>query len=265
VAENAGSRRERSPIAAVVRVLGALAEYDGPSVGLRELARILDTPPSSVQRTLEAAEEVSLVSAAGKGHWELGWELYRIAAIAQSKRPFQGVLPILEQLAGQTAETALLTVYDPRHAARMFVAAAPSKHHVRFVPELFSWMPAYAGASALAILAFRPEAERQRVYADAARFADRVPAPSPAKIERALAKIRAQGYAVSHDEVNLGASAVAAPVASRGGVNCSVVVIAPNQRFDSAPEGLMVSSVVDAAEAVSRRIGDPLIPLEIVP
>jgi DNA-binding IclR family transcriptional regulator len=260
-----GARRERNPIAAVVRLLGALAEHDGATAGVRELARMLEAAPSSVQRTLEAAQEVSLVALAENGRWELGWELYRIAAIAQSKRPYQAAAAVLDALAEKTSETALLTVYDPRRRARMFVAASPSRHSVRFVPELFTWMPAYAGASATAVLAFRPEAEQEAVHATAGAFAAFAAVPEAGDLKAALREIRERGYAISHDEVNLGASAVAAPVRSpSGAITSSVAVIAPNQRFDSASQQAVIKSVIEAANAVGRRIGDPLAPLEVV-
>ncbi|MFD2415545.1 IclR family transcriptional regulator [Amycolatopsis pigmentata] len=262
---NDGARRERNPIAAVARVLGALAEHDDTTVGVRELARILDTAPSSVQRTLEAAQEASLVTVAENGRWELGWELYRIAAIAQAKRPYQAAAAVLGSLTEQTSETAILTVYDPQRRARMFVAAAPSRHSVRFVPDLFTWMPAYAGASATAILAFRPEAELEGVIATADAFSALAAVPGTRKLKAVLKEIRERGYAISHDEVNLGASAVAAPVRLRSGVTSSVAVIAPKQRFDSTSLDDVVKKVVEAADVLARRIGDPLTNLEALP
>ncbi|HTX86112.1 MAG TPA: IclR family transcriptional regulator C-terminal domain-containing protein [Streptosporangiaceae bacterium] len=259
-----GARRERNPIAAVVRLLGALAEHHDSTAGVRELARVLGTAPSSVQRTLEAAHEVSLVAVAENGQWELGWELYRIAAIAQSKRPYQAAAAVLESLAKQTSETAVLTVYDPQRRARMYVAASPSQHSVRFVPDLFTWLPAYAGASATAILAFRPEAEQEAVYALADTFSAIAAAPDAGDLRASLREIRKRGYAISHDEVNLGASAVAAPVRSSFGITSSVAVIAPKQRFDSAPQDAIIKSVMEAADAIGHRIGDPLAPLGAV-
>ena len=86
---NGGAQRERNPIAALTRVLDAMATMDQPTVGVRELARMLGAPPSSVQRTLESAEELGLVAAA-EGQWELGWELFRLASIVQARHPYQG-------------------------------------------------------------------------------------------------------------------------------------------------------------------------------
>jgi DNA-binding IclR family transcriptional regulator len=88
--------RERNPIASIVRVLDAMVESEASSFGVRELARTLEAAPSSVQRTLEAGAAASLVSSSASGQWELGWELYRIASLAQRKRPFLAVAELLD-------------------------------------------------------------------------------------------------------------------------------------------------------------------------
>jgi DNA-binding IclR family transcriptional regulator len=252
---DAGAQRERNPIAALTRVLGAMASMDRRTVGLRELARMLGAPPSSVQRTLESAEELSLVSSGG-GQWELGWELFRLASIVQAKHPFQGAAEVLDELSGRTGETAILAVYNPRRRERMFAAASQSRQGVRFVPELLSWLPMHAGASALAILAYRPDEERQELYAQGAPPVS--PATTPEAVESALEVIRGAGYAVTHGGVHLGASGVAAPIVTGASVTTSVGVIMPKQRFDDADEAAIVGHVKTAAESLGRRLGNPL-------
>jgi IclR family transcriptional regulator, acetate operon repressor len=250
-----GAQRERNPIAALTRVLGAMASMDQQAVGLRELARMLGAPPSSVQRTLESAEELSLVSSSA-GQWELGWELFRLASIIQAKYPFQGAAEVLDDLSARTGETALLTVYDPRRRERMFAAASQSRQGVRFVPELLTWLPMHAGASALAILAYRPEEERRELYVRGAPPV--TSATTPEAVESALEVIRGNGYAVTHGGVHLGASGVAAPIATGAGVTSSVGVIMPKQRFDDANEQTIAGHVKTAAESLGQRLGNPL-------
>jgi DNA-binding IclR family transcriptional regulator len=250
-----GAQRERNPIAALTRVLGAMAAMDQQTVGLRELARMLGAPPSSVQRTLESAEELSLVSSGG-GQWALGWELFRLASIVQAKHPFQGAAEVLDELSAHTGETALLTVYDPHRGERMFAAASQSRQSVRFVPELLNWLPMHAGATALAILAYRPDEERQALYAQEAPPV--TPATTAQAVEAALEVIRRKGYAVTHGGVHLGASGVAAPIATGAAVTSSVGVIMPQQRFDDANEATIAGHVKAAAELLGRRLGNTL-------
>ncbi len=251
------SARERNPIASILRVLDAMVESEASSFGVRELARLLDAPPSSVQRTLEAGAAVSLVSASASRQWELGWELYRIASLAQRKRPFLAAAELLNELSDLTGETAFLAVYDPQRHERMYVAMSPSRRSVQFVPQLFTWLPLHSTASAMAILAHRPEQERRSLYKQGyPLFAGR--RPTPAKIEKLMASIRSGGYALSRDQADVGASAIAAPLWTAGAVQGSVGVGVPNQRFTEATDEDLASQVTRAAEVISRRLGDPL-------
>ena len=254
---SASSARERNPIASIVRVLDAMVESEASSFGVRELARALGAPPSSVQRTLEAGAAVSLVSASATGQWELGWELYRIASLAQRKRPFLAVAELLDELSDLTGETAFLAVYDPQRHERMYVATSPSRRSVQFVPLLFTWLPLHATASAMAILAHRPEEERRDVYKQGLPLFARH-RQTPAKIEKLLASIRSEGFALSRDQADVGASAIAAPVWTAGSVQGSVGGAVPNQRFNEATDGHLASQVTRTAEVISRRLGDPL-------
>jgi DNA-binding IclR family transcriptional regulator len=61
---------------------------------------------------------------------------------------------------------------------------------------------------------------------------------------------RRNGYAVTHDGVYLGASEVAAPIATGSDVTSSVAVIVPKQRFDDAREAAIVGHVKAAAESL---------------
>jgi DNA-binding IclR family transcriptional regulator len=62
--------------------------------------------------------------------WELGWELFRIASLAQRKQPYVAAKTVLAELSGHSGETAVLAVYDRQRAARMYVATSPSRHTV---------------------------------------------------------------------------------------------------------------------------------------
>lgn len=244
------SRRERNPIASATKLVAALSEHVEDAVGVRELARILDLTASSVQKTLERAAEAGLVAALPDGRWTLGWELYRVAANARKKLPFGNVQPVLDSVRDASAETAVLTVYDPGRGERMFVAASESRYSVRFVPPLMQWLPIHVGATALAILAFRPEAERRALIVQSG-ISDR----EQRSLMTALEEIRRGGSAVSHDQVNIGGSAIAVPVQSRGGVSASVGVIMPKERFESADLLKLGQVLQGAAAQISGAVG----------
>ena len=71
----------------------------------------------------------------------------------------------------------------------------------------------------------------------------------------ALEEIRRGGSAVSHDQVNIGGSAIAVPVQSRGGVSASVGVIMPKERFESADLLKLGRVLQGAAAQISGAVG----------
>lgn len=240
------TRRERNPIAAVARLIGVMAEQEANALGVRELARLLDAAPSSVQRTLERAYETGLAAPDANGQWQLGWELHRIAAHARSKMPYASVQPILDQLSNVSGETAVLSVYDPRAGERMYVAAAPSRHSIRFVPQLLTWMPMSVGATALVILANRPLSEQRRVF-------DKETESGPGSWESFQARldsVRERGLAISVDDVELGAAAAAAPIRSGSHITSSLGIILPMQRFTTTLADELARLVKAAADQI---------------
>jgi DNA-binding IclR family transcriptional regulator len=242
------TRRERNPIAAVARLIGVMAESEANAMGVRELARLLDAAPSSVQRTLERAYETGLAAPDANGQWQLGWELHRIAAHARRKMPYASIQPILDQLSHASGETAVLTVYDPQAGERMYVAAAPSRHSIRFVPQLLTWMPMSIGATALVILANRTTNEQRRIF-------DKASQPSSSSwnaFQERLESVRGAGHAISIDDVELGAAAAAAPIYSGNAVSSSLGIILPVQRFNNELANRLVKLVKTAADQIGN-------------
>jgi DNA-binding IclR family transcriptional regulator len=240
------TRRERNPIAAVARLIGVMAEQQANALGVRELARLLDAAPSSVQRTLERAYETGLAAPDANGQWQLGWELHRIAAHARSKMPYASVQPILDQLSEASGETAVLSVYDPRAGERMYVAAAPSRHSIRFVPQLLTWMPMSVGATALVILANRPVEEQRRIFDNELKAGS----TSWEAFHSRLDSVRERGLAISTDDVEMGAAAAAAPIRSGSHISSSLGIILPMQRFTATVADELSELVKAAADQI---------------
>ncbi|MFF2634814.1 IclR family transcriptional regulator [Microbacterium sp. NPDC057961] len=218
------------------------------------MAQRLGVPPSSIQRTLDAAEGSGLVARSPSGAWQLGWEFFRLGALAQSRRPYAEARPFLERLQKETGETAVLTVFDPARGERMFLDSVASDFSIRFVPQLLTWLPAHAGASSHAILAFRPRVDADRMIARGLPpLTPRTPS-NASRLDRTLEAVRQRGYAISDDEVNLGAVGIAAPLRIGEDVSSSIGIILPRQRFEAADEGRLSRLVMRAADALAETI-----------
>jgi DNA-binding IclR family transcriptional regulator len=85
----------------------------------------------------------------------------------------------------------------------------------------------------------------------------------PRALRSALAEVRRQGWAENVNESELGAASIAAPVRNeRGEVIAALSIVGPVQRLGSDSLRRFARPAVDAALAVSRRLGyrDPRTP-----
>ncbi len=131
-------------------------------------------------------------------------------------------------------ETAVLSVPDGDEAVAIDQNGGLGSHHlvrVDYRPGMRH--PLDKAAHGKAIIAFREDSTL------------------PATEQR---RIRKRGYAVSHDELQLGASGIASPVFSRdGSVVASVGIVAPVERFPD--EQKAARAVLEAAAETSRALG----------
>lgn len=238
-----------------MRLLGAMLESEGQEpVGVRELARRLDAPPSSLQRTLAAARDASALSTTRDGKWRIGWEMYRIAALLRDRDPFAECQPELDGLARDLDETVVLTVLDVDMGQRMFVACSETRRAVRFVPTLYTWLPAFAGATGMAAVSTLEPSVRQSLFARTPAEALPPRLDRETDLEQTCKAITRDGYALSRDEVDLGASSVAVPVPGGQGAPCALGLIAPAQRFDE-PDERTLQRLIGVARYLSTQLG----------
>lgn len=118
-------------------------------------------------------------------------------------------------------------------------------------------MPLHSGALAKAILAFLPKPEIDRYLASGPlqRFTPNT-ITDPTHLGRELARIRKRGYAVSRQEVVLGAGGVAAPIFdSTGQAVASIGVSAPLHRLTAAKITDIFPELLRRAEKMSAELG----------
>jgi DNA-binding IclR family transcriptional regulator len=166
-------------------------------------------------------------------------------------------MPLLHELVALANETALLGLYDDARREMMFIAASESSQPVRYVNKMWEWMPVYAGASGLAIMAFLPPETQQDIITRTklAPLTDRT-ITERYKLEHQLKLIRKQGYAASKGQRTNGAVAIAAPIfSSSNQVLGDVVITIPEQRFDPSTEGELGAYVMACADRITTRLG----------
>jgi len=196
----------------------------------------------------------------GSSRYSLGLEFLRLCHITTARQPIkQLAYPHMKSLADDCGETVVLGLYDRDRFEMMFAAEAlPSTPFaLRYVIQLDSWIPVYAGATGLAILAFLPNSQIQMIIRSTGlRAITNKTITSPDSLIKELRATRNRGYAISRGQRMPDAGAIAAPVfSSFGDVIGDIVITLPKQRLDSVREKSLAQKVVKCAAALTADLG----------
>jgi IclR family KDG regulon transcriptional repressor len=188
---------------------------DAPATS-SELARRTGLNRTVVHRLLTTLAARGFVRRDGD-RYSLGTALVELGGRVQS-RLRERARPVLETLAARFGETVVLTVPDGRDAVAIDqVLGGDHLVRVHYAPGFRH--PLTKAAHGRAILAYADLPVRDR------------------ELQAVLREVRARGWAYSHDELQMGASGLAAPLLdATGRAAGSVGVVAPATRFPDVEE-----------------------------
>lgn len=204
---------ERSPqntVRSVERALDILlcfAKSPG-SVSLSDVARNVGLHKSTTHRLLLALQNKGFVrKQAGSEKYILGWSVLELFGNAYLSDELTDLaLPLMTKLRNISGET--VSLYIRSGTERIRVQAVESTEPIRNVVSIGKTYPLYVGASGKVLLAFASESVLEEVLRR-----DRIP-PDFVRDDLwlQLDKIRMDGFAISIQERDAGAAAMAAPV-----------------------------------------------------
>jgi DNA-binding IclR family transcriptional regulator len=230
-----GVTTSREPVGRALDVLAWMADHQSEPLGVRQIARDLETSPSTIHRILTTFQDRRLVARGENGEYVAGLELYRICAVIAGELSLGRIAHSrLQQLTNECSETTLFGTYDSSRGQMMFIDRVEALHPLRYVVDLHQWVPLHSGATGLAILAFLPGEERQRIYARGLEALTSATIVSVPDLESELKQVRRRGYALSMSQRVQGAVGFAAPVFDSTDVVCADMCITlPEQRFEA--------------------------------
>ena len=235
-----------------IAILDVLAQ--GGSRSGAEVARELRVHRSTALRLLGTLERHGLVERdPSTARYRLGRRLPQLAAVVSGELDLRFIArPLCERLAASAGETATLDVLVGDVIVPIEQATASTS--VVSVDWLGRRTPVHCTASGKAIAAFAAEAVRDRLLG---MPLDRV-TPHTVTDRRELAgqleQARREGVARTHEELEVGLDAIAAPVfGADGEVVAALDVSGPSHRLRDRP-GLEELTREGAAE-LSRRLG----------
>lgn len=234
-----------------VTVLEILAR-DGEA-GVTGLAAELGVHKSTAFRLVAALEARNLVEQnVDRGKYRLGLGILRLAgATAARLDVVQESRPACRRLAADTGETINITV--PSDGAALYVDQVAGSSAVQTHNWVGQRIPMHATSNGKVLLAFG--APELLVGLELPAFTEYT-ITRRERLDEELAVIRAQGHGIAVDELEIGLTAIAAPIRDRDGVAVASLS-ASGPSFRLTPERLaeIAPLVRAAADDVARRLG----------
>lgn len=241
-------------VARALRILKCFSA-ERPELGATEVARLLNMHKSTAHRLLVTLAREGLIHQVEGGGYALSWTVVEIATgVAARQGVGRAVLATLKELTKQTGETAHLAVFEEGEV--LYVEKVEGTWSLVMPSAVGRRVPLNCTALGKVLLAGLGESEARRMI-----YGRRWEAPTPHSItdpdrlEREVSSVRAQGYAIDCEEIELGLMCVAAPVVDDLGQTCAgMSIAAPSTRVHEHLDAY-VAAVTKAASDLSLALG----------
>jgi len=223
--------------------------------GVTEIAAELGVHKSTAFRLLATLESHRLVEQDGdRGRYRLGVGNLRLAGATTARLDLvTEARPVCRQLAADTGETVNITVRSETSALYLDQVAGSS------ALQSHNWVgqhiPLHATSNGKVLMAWLPSNELDDLLGRLPAFTGST-ITSKSRLKRELEAVREQGFAVAVDELEIGLTAIAAPVRNaHGDVICSMSLSGPTFRLSDGRVTEVTPLLVEAADELSHRLG----------
>lgn len=247
-----------APVGVVTKVLRILEELQASPTGLqlKDIAARTAINKSTAYRFLAHLESEGYLFRDDAGAYIVGPKLARLGSGVAYHATLRTVSrPIMQRLWVTTTETVNLGVLSGLDV--LYLDVLESSHSFRLVSTVGSRRPLHCTALGKAMLAFVTDEERESALTSLRleKLAPRT-ITSTARLEKELAKVKQQGFAVDDEEAGIGSRCVGSPIFDQSGnVAAAISVSGPITRIDRDKLLQIAKAVRDGAQIISRNLG----------
>jgi DNA-binding IclR family transcriptional regulator len=241
-----------APTALLERAMEILGCF-GPmhsALSLTEIANITLLPVSTCHRIAGTLVSGGFLIRGSDRKYRVGTRLWTIAQHAPlSDRLRESSLPTLARLYEETGENVTLAVLDRGQA--LYVDRLLGERSVPTISRAGGHLPLHTTGVGKVLLAHQPDEMIARYVARDLVKPTPFSMTDPQQLQRELMDVRANGYAVTRQEMTAGSGSVAVPVKSQGRVVAAVGVIVHLARLDV---NRLVGTLNLASASISREL-----------
>jgi DNA-binding IclR family transcriptional regulator len=236
------------------RVLGILAAFDErhPRLSLSEIARRTDLPVGTAHRLVGELVEWGALGRLETGQYVIGRRLWDTGLLAPVQTDLRDAAsPFLQDIYATTLATVHLAIQDGLSV--LYLDRVSGNTSVPVVSKVGARLPMHATGVGKVMLAHAPEEVQAQVLARLTRVTPYT-ITQPGLLRRQLARVHRDGYALTVEEMSLGACSLAVPIRSREEVVASLGIVLPN--LDRNRPRLVMALQV-AARGIGRALDSP--------
>lgn len=224
--------------------------------GVTAIAKELGVHKSTAFRLVTTLEQGGLVEQSEERRkYRLGMGILRLAGATTARLDLvQEARPISRRLAATTGETVNIAVLAERAALYLDqVAGSSSLQSHNWVGQ---HIPLHATSNGKVLLSGLDDAKLVRVLGtDLPAFTDAT-VTDLELLRKEIAEVRERGYGTAVDELEVGLTAVAAPIHNaHGDVIAAISVSGPTFRLDDTQLADAIAALLAAAREISYRLG----------
>lgn len=245
-----GSRAPGASVTArALALLGAFDE-DHRVLRLSDLADRAGLPVPTAHRLVGELVSWGALTRRRDGAYVIGRRLWDLGLLASVQADLREVAsPFLNDLYGATLATVHLAVRDDDRA--LYVDRLSGHASVPVVSTIGSRLPLHATGVGKVLLAHAPQELQLRVLSDLRPVTPHT-ITQPGRLQRELVRVRREGFAITSEEMSLGAASAAVPVRNRDDtVVAALGIVVPNLARDRPR---LVAALEVAAQGIRRSL-----------
>ena len=248
---------EKSSVSSMTNALRLLNLFtmDEPEWTLSDLAEALNVGVSTAYRlTNTLIHEGFIVRDSATKSFRLGSSILQMGHYVITSYDICEISPpILEKLVQDTGETVHLSILEGDNT--IYLQVFECSNYVNVMTHVGKKNPIHCTSTGQIILAYQPESMIETVITNGLRPYSSNTITDPKKFKERLTLIQKQGVTFNKDEMNVGVSAIAAPIKSPSGkVEFSVSIAGPNSRINSINFLTLSKLVKKAADELSQKL-----------
>lgn len=212
---------------------------------------------ATVYRYVKDLCDAGLLTRVDAGSYGLG---PRVIELDWMMRQYDPILlagrELMHELSAQTGLAVFASVFYDGRIINTYIAEPTDTYHFAFGRG--QPLPFFRGAQSKVLIAFQKGRRLQRLFDE--HMANAPDSPYDwAGFSRAAKKIRKDGYCLTHDELNLGLTGIAAPIiqADLDEVVGSLSAVGTTQNFKLLRQETVIEMVMDTTRRIAENMRNP--------